>query len=96
MIKLTISAAVRTKLKDKHRVQELEIEECFLEEHGGYLIDNREDHTTDPQTLWFIGKTYRGRLLKIVFASSNGNIYIKTAYEPNVEEIRMYEKSSNK
>lgn len=97
VIKLIISPSVRSKLKEKHCVQELEIEECFLEDHGSYLIDTREDNATNPQTLWFIGHTYRGRKLKIVFVSVNGNIYVKTAYEPNKEEIRIYDKfSSNK
>lgn len=96
MVQLTISAATRAKLQEKHCVQEREIEECFLEHDGVYLIDTREDNATDPPTLWFIGSTYRGRLLKIVFVSNNGNLYVKTAYEPNDTEIRIYEKFAAK
>lgn len=96
VIKLIISPTIRAKLQDKHCVQGREIEECFLEHDGVYLRDTREDNTTDPPTLWFIASTYRGRRLKVVFVSNNGNIYVKTAYEPNDVEKRIYDKLSRK
>jgi len=52
----------------------------------------REEHRTNPPTHWFLAETCYGRLLKVVFVpDTNGkDIYIKTAYEPNETEIRIY------
>ena len=60
-----------------------------------YLIDTREDHATDPPTLWFVGETHRGRKLKIIFVLRDGNIYIKSAYEANEAAKRIYTKLSS-
>ncbi|TKR55350.1 ADP-ribosyl-(dinitrogen reductase) hydrolase [Allopusillimonas ginsengisoli] len=95
MVTLVTSPAMREKLTTKHRVQEQEIEECFLEHEGKYLVDTREEHNTDPPTMWFIGRTYRGRLLKIIFVHRDGNIYIKSAYEPTEAVIRIYKELNN-
>ena len=92
MIPLVISPTVQEKLRSKHEVQEQEIRECFLSLEGKYLIDTRENHNTDPPTLWFIGDTYRGRKLKVIFIHRDGNIYIKSAYEANEAEKRIYDK----
>lgn len=94
MISLVISPAVREKLRSKHKVQEQEIRECFLDFEGKFLIDTREDHNTNPPTLWFIGHTYQGRKLKIIFIHRDGNIYIKSAYEANEVEKRIYNKAN--
>lgn len=83
---------VLDKLKDKHTVDRREIEQCFDNRDGGFLVDDREDHRTDPQTLWFIAPTNFNRLLKVVFISIDGKIHIKTAYEANETEIRIYER----
>jgi len=56
-----------------------------------YLIDDREDNRTDPETLWFIAETNKGRLLKVCFMFMDGNVHIKTTYEPNEVEIEVYE-----
>lgn len=90
MIPLVISPSVREKLRFKHKVQEQEIRECFLNFEGKYLTDSRENHNTDPPTLWFIGDTYRGRKLKVVFIHRDGNIHVKSAYEANEAEKRIY------
>lgn len=90
MIPLVISPAIRKKLDEKHKVQELEIRECFLNYDGKYLEDTREDHLTDPPTLWFIGQTYRGRELKIIFVCRDKNIYIKSAYDADPVSKRIY------
>lgn len=90
MIPLVISPAVRSKLDAKHNVQELEIRECFLNFQGKYLVDTRENHATNPPTLWFIGETYRGRKLKIIFVHRDGNLYIKSAYDADVVSSGIY------
>ncbi|STZ76847.1 ADP-ribosyl-(dinitrogen reductase) hydrolase [Bergeriella denitrificans] len=89
---LIISEAVQIKLTTRHRVSETEILEAFANRDGGLLEDNRAENRTIPPTLWFIAETHRGRQLKIVFIQDSGKIIIKTAYEPNQEEIRIYDK----
>lgn len=88
-----ISAAVAKKLSEKHHVTRDEIEECFYNREKGLLEDTREQHKTAPPTMWFIAETDVGRCLKVVFVEHDNDTYeIKTAYEPNAEEVRIYEK----
>jgi len=87
---LKISPGVKEKLKKKHCVADDEITQCFAGRAGRYLMDRREDHQTDPPTLWFIAETDYGRLLKVVFIQSGDDIIIKTAYAPNDVEIDIY------
>lgn len=90
MIPLILSPRVREKLETKHQVKEQEVRECFLNYVGEYLLDEDEKHVTDPPTLWFIGETYRGRLLKIIFVCRDGNIYLKSAFDANEKSQRIY------
>ncbi|MGY3805452.1 ADP-ribosyl-(dinitrogen reductase) hydrolase (plasmid) [Pigmentibacter ruber] len=89
---LKISDKIRSKLKEKHEVELEEVEEAFYNRTGAYLEDTREKHKTIPPSLWFISETDRGRRLKIVFIERNGNIEIKSAFEPNELERKIYEK----
>ena len=94
---LTISRATRDKLKNKHCVEVKEIEQCFLNRQGCFLIDTREDHKTQPPTLWFIAETDLRRLLKVVFICHPDNtIEIKTAYEPSTNTRSFYNRKSTK
>ncbi len=92
MVSLVISPKIREKLDSKHGVKEDEIVECFLNHGGNYLIDTREEHRTIPPTLWFIGETYKGRKLKVIFVHKDGYIYIKSAYTANKKSIDIYTK----
>ncbi len=62
----------------------------------GFLEDDREEHRTDPATQWFIAETNQRRKLKVVFILRHDlrskRIDIRTAFEPNAEEMRIYEK----
>jgi len=87
---LKISPGIKEKLKKKHCVTEEEITQCFTSRTGCYLMDMREDHQTDPPTLWFIAETDYGRLLKVVFIRKDSDLIIKTAYAPNEIEIEIY------
>jgi len=92
-LNLTISIVVIEKLSEKHGVTRDEIEECFYNRTKGLLEDTREQHQTTPPTMWFIAETDGGRHLKVVFIELENAAYeIKTAYEPNAEEVRIYEK----
>lgn len=91
MKNLRISTGVLGKLESKHRVTRREIEQCFENKCGIYLVDDREDHKSDPSTLWFLAPTNHNRLLKVVFVFRDGNINLRTAYEPNAQEICIYD-----
>lgn len=90
---LIISPTIRKKLANKQPpVNEDDILQCFSNRVGKLLEDTREDNKTDPPTKWFIAETDYGLNLKIVFISRNGDIYIRTAYAPNADEVRIYNK----
>jgi hypothetical protein len=57
-----------------------------------FLIDDRATHRRVPPTLWFVAETTERRLLKVVCQMRDGYCHIITAYEPNAEEIRLYER----
>ena len=95
MSNFKISQRIIAKLKSKHKVDRKEILECFLNRTGGFLEDTREEHKTEPPTMWFIAETNKERKLKIVFMElANGKYEIKTAYEPNKIEVRIYENNA--
>lgn len=89
---IIVSSAILLKLNDRHKVSRREIEQCFDNVCGKYLEDTREDHKTDPATLWFVAPTNHDRLLKIIFIYADGNVHIKSAYEPSRAVIDIYEK----
>jgi hypothetical protein len=94
---LVISQRVREKLASKiPPVTQDEIAQCFADRTGDYLIDVRAENQTDPPTQWFIAETFFGRKLKVVFMQDGQNVIIKTAYPPNAEEVRIYNKYSAK
>jgi uncharacterized DUF497 family protein len=95
-MKLNVSAKVRQKLADKHNVQIEEIIQCFSNRDKGFLKDTRENHQTNPPTLWFIAETDYGRKLKVVFIlEEDKSITIKTAYTANNMEISIYQNSKH-
>lgn len=93
-MELEISRAVREKLLNRHKVTESEIEECFENRDGEFLVDSREEHKTDPLTQWFIAETDKRRKLKVVFIfySDSGKVVIKTCYSPSPTVVELYEK----
>ena len=87
-----ISAAVALKLSEKHRVSELEVRQCFYNREGKFAYDTREEHRTNPPTLWFIASTDADRRLKVVFQCYSKTEYvIKSTFEPNAEEEKLYQ-----
>jgi uncharacterized DUF497 family protein len=88
---IIISQKIRDKLLQKHDVAETEVKECFANRCGASLIDSREEHASDPPTQWLIAETNKGRLLKVVFICRDGNIFLRSAFEPNQREIDIYE-----
>ncbi|MHA6916173.1 ADP-ribosyl-(dinitrogen reductase) hydrolase [Ralstonia pseudosolanacearum] len=92
MLNLIITPSIKHKLEVKHNVTELEVRQCFLNLCGTYLVDDREDHRTDPPTLWFVAETDRGRKLKIIFVPADGNIMLKSAYDASPEVQGIYDR----
>ena len=90
-LNINLSEAVAEKLRQKHSVTQMEVRQCFINRDGGLLEDTRDDHKTDPSTEWFIAETNKGRRLKICFVQVGSEIDVKTAYEPNDEEISIYD-----
>ena len=91
MDNLYISPDVLDKLRDKHRVSRPEVEQCFMNREGRLLLDNRPQNRTTPPTQWFIAETNRGRQLKVIFvADGQGGYNLKSAFEPNEDELRIY------
>ena len=91
---LIIKPDVWKKLETKHLIKvPWEIIQCFANRSGITLDELRQKHKTDPKTVWFVSETDSGRKLKIVFMQHpNRDIEIKSAFEPNPEEIAIYAK----
>lgn len=87
-----ISEVVAKKLNEKHNVSEREVLQCFQNRHGKYAYDTRDSHQTNPPSLWFIAETDAGRRLKVAFMRYSKTDYvIKSGYEPNADEERLYQ-----
>jgi hypothetical protein len=81
---------IEQKLRDKHQVTAKEVRECLRNRCGGELEDTREEHATDPPTRWFIARTNHLRLLKVVYVPRDGDIFLRSAFEPNATELSIY------
>lgn len=100
LLMIRISSAVRAKLASRHSVRPEEVEQCFENREGKTLLDTRPEHHSDPPTRWFIAETNQRRVLKIVFiprraqtdAGVETQLHIRSAFEPNDNEIAIYQK----
>lgn len=91
-MEIHVSEAVIRKLKEKHKVNPQEVRECFQNLKTKYAYDTRPEHQTNPPTLWFVAQTNAGRKLKVVFVRySKTEVVLKSAYNANADEIRLYE-----
>jgi len=89
---LIVPPGVVYKIETIHGVSVGEVEECFFnyETPERYLIDDREEHATNPPTHWFISETNRGRKLKIMIVNRDGNIYLKSAYDAKESVLKLF------
>ncbi|MBU2823810.1 ADP-ribosyl-(dinitrogen reductase) hydrolase [Acidithiobacillus ferrooxidans] len=87
-----ISDDVLKKLAERHHVESHEVSECLNNREGKLLKDTRQQHCTVPETYWFIAQTKKARWLKVVLMFVDGDPHIKSAFEPNEEEFRIYRK----
>jgi hypothetical protein len=94
---LIISPKVRAKLAAKvPPVTPDEIEQCFRNRTGTFLIDMRAEHASEPPTHWFIAETDARRKLKVVFIPRLPDTVIRTAYDPNSIEVIIYGRYAGK
>lgn len=93
MKNLVISPKVLEKLRDKHHVDPKEVAQCFENKDGPLLLDDREDHKSNPPTLWFLSVTNKGRLLKVVYIQRGTTIHLRTCYAPNERELEIYQRA---
>ena len=91
MNNLRISDAVLEKLANKHSVSRREVEQCFENKCGLFLVDDREDHRSDPPTLWFVAPTHKGRLLKVIFIFRDGQVHLRSAYNADESARSLYD-----
>jgi len=87
-----ISDKIKEKLASKHNVKVEEVSQCFANREGRFLTDSREEHASEPKTMWFIAETDYGRKLKVVFVPKSEDLYIRSAFDPNENELRIYNK----
>lgn len=89
---------MKTKLATKHGISELDVYQAFANRDTAkkYLKDTREDHKTDPASLWFVSENDQGIKIKVVFIyyAETSEIHLKTAYRANDVEIQIYQKHS--
>lgn len=79
---VTLSKEVEEKLAEKHNVSPVEVYECFANREGPYLLEDREEHQTDPPSYWFVAETDKCRKLKVIFVRYPDHFAIKSAFEP--------------
>jgi hypothetical protein len=88
---LLIAPSIEEKLSKKQPpVTRREVEQCFENRQYGLLKDTREKHRTNPPTLWFIEHTNSNRRLKIIFIQKGEDVILKSAFDPNEDEINIY------
>ena len=87
---LVVSPKIRDKLASKHQVSVDEVRQAFADRPDYVVLDEREEHASDPPTVWFLACTDSGRLLKVVYVQRGSDIYLRTAYPPNPDEVRLF------
>ncbi|MBE7043779.1 MAG: DUF4258 domain-containing protein [Ruminococcaceae bacterium] len=93
--KYVFSPKIEEKLSGRS-ISKREIDQCFANRTGKFLIDEREEHKTHPPSNWFISETNKGRVLKIVFIVKDEKVHIKTAFEPSDRAKNVYDKLAYK
>jgi len=92
-VKLIATETVRAKLWDEHELDFEEVLEAWEGCSGPWLVDDREKNRTTPPTVWALAWTDLGRLLKLVVIPhrAQGIAVLRTAFEPDEDEVKLYE-----
>ena len=86
-----INKDILAKLAER-KITAAEVDQCFMNRDGGFCLDTRAQHLTDPLTQWFVAKTDKDRTLKIMFVPTKDGAEVKSAYEATEEICRIYSK----
>lgn len=65
--------------------------QCFANRTKLALVDDREDHQSEPPTRWFIAETDFGRKLKIAYIPRGQDVYLRSAFPAAPKWIAIYE-----
>ena len=77
----------------KHRVEDKETEEVFLDE-GKVILKDKLHSSSKEERFIVIGKTKKNRLLYIVFTNRKKKIRIISARNINKKEVHFYEETT--
>ena len=93
-VRIIIYPFILDKLEIKHGVSAGEVEQLFLNRTGFLAKETRAQNQGDEDRFWFISSTDEGRELKVVFFMDvvEKVPVIITAYEPDENEVNLYEK----
>lgn len=86
-----IPAGVKIKIVEKHHLTVEEVREAFFNLEGEFATEEREANQGSHKRYWFISKSDTGRVIKVVLADEDGSFYLVTAYEPDDQEVNLYE-----
>jgi uncharacterized DUF497 family protein len=87
---LIVSNKIKAKLLLKHQVTVEEVIQAFADRPDYVVEDEREDHKSDPPTVWFVASTDRGRMLKVAYIQRGDDIYLRTAHPAKEAHIRLF------
>ena len=76
----------------KHKVNDQEAEEVFLDENKKIFKDKL--HSGGEERFRVVGKTKKGRLLFVAFTMRKGKIRIISARNINKKEVYLYEETT--
>lgn len=92
---IVLSQRIKEKLADvNHRIGLDDIKQCFANRKRGFVVDNREEHRTDPPTLWFVAENDYGVKIKVMFVMRGQDIYVKSAYRATDVVAGIYRRKS--
>ena len=76
----------------KHKVEDKEAEEVFLDENKKTFKDKL--HSDGEERFRVVGKTKKGRLLFVAFTKRKNKIRIISARDINKKEVYLYEETT--
>lgn len=77
----------------KHKVEDKEAEEAFLDD-GKVILKDKLHSTGLEERFIILGKTKRNRLLYIVFTQRDDKLRIISARDINKKEVYLYEETT--
>ena len=93
---IVISPEIEKKIAqpDHGCVTPRQVSDCFENWDGRLCYDRRAEHLDEHgnPTPWFLAETNQRQLLKIMYVSRDGKIFLKSAYPATAEVQRIFDK----